>query len=257
MSLSFNTSSVEHYTNKSQIARVLTEEWVLKNGYCPNCGSGLQKHTNNKPVADFYCFSCKEDFELKSKSGKLGTRIVDGAYHTMINRITSDSNPNFLFLTYNTASLTVNNFLIIPKHFFTPDIIEKRKPLSPTAKRAGWIGCNISLSNIPTVGTIFFVRESISLQKEKVLDNWRNTLFLRQNSIESKGWTLDVLHCIDQIPLQEFTLADVYMFEQELQTKHPTNRFVRDKIRQQLQILRDRGLITFRSKGVYSKRYLA
>jgi type II restriction enzyme len=32
----------------------------------------------------------------------------------------------------------VNNFFVIPKYFFIPEIIEKRKPLSETAKRAGW-----------------------------------------------------------------------------------------------------------------------
>jgi type II restriction enzyme len=37
----------------------------------------------------------------------------------------------------------------------------------------------------------------------------------------------------------EFTLQDVYAFAAQLQTLHPDNRHVRDKIRQQLQVLRD------------------
>ena len=41
---------------------------------------------------------------------------------------------------------------MVPKHFFVPDIIEKRKPLAETARRAGWIGCNIVLKNIPNEG---------------------------------------------------------------------------------------------------------
>lgn len=60
---------------------------------------------------------------------------MDGAYATMIERITSLRNPNFFFLTY--ADNRVNNFLLVPNTFFVPKIIEKRKPLAATAKRAG------------------------------------------------------------------------------------------------------------------------
>lgn len=39
---------------------------------------------NNRPVADFYCQKCSEEYELKSKNGKLTNTITDGAYATMI-----------------------------------------------------------------------------------------------------------------------------------------------------------------------------
>ena len=39
-------------------------------------------------------------------------------------------------MNYDVKSLTVVNLLIVPKHFFVQDIIEERKPLSPTARRA-------------------------------------------------------------------------------------------------------------------------
>ena len=48
---------------------------------------------------------------------------------TMINRITSVNNPNFFFMQYNKTDLVVENFIAVPKHFFSADIIEKRKPL--------------------------------------------------------------------------------------------------------------------------------
>jgi hypothetical protein len=47
-------------------------------------------------------------------------------------------------------------------------------------------------------------------------------------------------------PLQswkEFTTADAYAFTRELERLHPDNRHVKEKIRQQLQILRDAGLL--------------
>ncbi|MBQ6904500.1 MAG: restriction endonuclease, partial [Spirochaetia bacterium] len=52
---------------------------------------------------------------------------------------------------------------------------------------------------------------------------------------------------------QNFTLKQVYAFEDELKLKHPENNFVKDKIRQQLQYLRDKGFIEFISPGNYRK----
>jgi len=66
----------------------------------------------------------------------------------MIERLESANNPNFFFLNYDLKDLSVLNFLVIPKHFFVPSIIEKRKALSQTARRAGWVGCNILLQSI-------------------------------------------------------------------------------------------------------------
>ena len=41
--------------------------------------------------------------------------------------------------------------------------------------------------------------------------------------------------------------------ESILKQKYPMNNFVKDKIRQQLQILRDREIIEFLGKGRYKK----
>ena len=38
MNLNFNTDLAKGYTSNSQIARVLTENWVKENSYCPSCG---------------------------------------------------------------------------------------------------------------------------------------------------------------------------------------------------------------------------
>jgi hypothetical protein len=45
-------------------------------------------------------------------------------------------------------------------------VIEKRKPLAPTARRAGWTGCNILLRDIPEAGKIFVVRDGAPLPKD-------------------------------------------------------------------------------------------
>jgi len=134
MKLSFNTKLATNYTSQSQKVRVLSEAWVNESIYCPNCGHlDIDKYPNNQPVADYYCSKCKEEYELKSKRDIISPKIIDGAYRTMIERLQSSNNPNFFMLSYNLQNFRVLDFLVIPKHFFVPEIIEKRKPLSPTA----------------------------------------------------------------------------------------------------------------------------
>lgn len=251
MTLDLFGRSFESYKSPSQRIRILTEAWVNKQIYCPNCGAPhLKQYPNNRPVADFFCEHCKEDFELKSKKETIGNKIVNGAYKTMIERLKSVDNPNFFLLNY--ASFHVLNFFVIPKHFFIPDVIEKRRPLSPIAERADWVGCNILLQRIPQSGRIFLVKDSKIEPKEKVQAVWRKTLFLREEKkIETKGWLVDTMRCIDQIGKKEFTLRDIYKFESYLSRQHPNNRHIKEKIRQQLQILRDRNYLQFNSRGEY------
>src|SRR3989338_11200437 len=255
MKLALDSKLVGDYNSASQKVRVLTEHWVDNSIFCPNCGKlNIDKYPNNQPVADFYCSNCREEYELKSKQGVIDSKIVDGAYRTMLERLASNNNPNFFLLNYSLANFEVVDFLVVPKHFFIPKIIEKRKPLTSSARRAGWIGCNIILSGIPQAGKIFIVRNRYVIPKGKVLAEWKKTLFLREEKETSaKGWLLDVMRSIEKISKPEFTLDDVYRFENELSKLHPDNKHIRDKIRQQLQVLRDKGYISFEGKGRYRR----
>jgi len=204
------------------------------------------------PVADFYCTKCSEEYELKSKQGVVGKKIVNGAYSTMIARLNSTNNPNFFLLTYEKTTFEVRNFIAIPKYFFIPDIIEKRKPLNLAARRAGWIGCNIVVNDIPEFGKIYYIQNGVVRNKNDVLNNWNRTEFVKSaHDIEAKGWMLDVLICVERIKKKEFSLEDVYKFESFLQEKHPLNNNIKAKIRQQLQFLRDRNVIDFIERGKY------
>src|SRR3972149_4252909 len=256
MKLAFDIHTAKNYKSASQKVRVLTEAWVDNAIFCPNCGHmDIDKYPNNQPVADFYCSNCKEEYELKSKQDSVGIKIVDGAYRTMLERLQSSNNPNFFLLNYDLQSFEVLDFLVIPKHFFVPEIIEKRKPLSLTARRAGWIGCNILLNSIPQTGKIFFVRNRQVELKEKVLAEWKKTLFLREEKdISAKDWLMDIMISIEKLGKSEFTLGDVYVFEKELNKLHPENKHIKDKIRQQLQVLRDRNYLEFVERGMYRVR---
>lgn len=251
MKLSLDSELAKAYTSTSQKARVLTEGWVLNEVYCPSCGGPVDNYDNNKPVADFYCKKCIEDFELKSKNGKIGKKVSAGAYSQMIKRVSSPEKPNFFFMGY-LDTLSVNDFFVVPKHFFVSEMIEERKPLAETARRARWIGSNILFSKIPKVGQIFYVEDGREISKEDVLEKWQKTVFLKKvKKADAKGWILDIMNCIDVLNKKEFTLADVYAFENDLKAIHPENKNIKPKIRQQLQFLRDKGYLEFVGEGVY------
>src|SRR5215813_902894 len=249
MKLGFEESQLS-YTSGSQSARVWTEAWVKLRAYYPHCGNTkMSQFPNNKPVADFLCATCNEEYELKSQKGKFGDSVADGAYKTKCERLAAGNNPNLLLMNYNRQSLTVVNLFIVAKHFFIRDIIEERKPLAATARRAGWIGSKILLGKVPEAGKIHIVRNGVIRPKEIVLQEWQKTLFLRDQSLEARGWLLDVLKCVESLGKRDFSLDEVYAFERHLGDLHPGNQNVRPKIRQQLQYLRDGGYIEFITRG--------
>lgn len=254
MNLRMNRRLGTEYHSGTQIARILTESWVAENMYCPRCGNTtIQKFENNRPVADFFCPACKNQYELKSKDGMLANKIADGAYDTMIERIVSNQNPDFFFLNYSKTNWNVKDFIIVPKFFFTPEIIEKRKPLAPTAKRAGWVGCNILIDQVPEQGRIPVILNGKLLNKTHVIRSVNRSKRLEVTNITYRGWLMDILNCVNSIQTELFVLDDIYKFEDDLQNKHPLNSHIKPKIRQQLQILRDKGFIEFLGNGRYKK----
>ena len=86
-----------------------------------------------------------------------------------------------------------------------------------------------------------------------MLDQWRSTLFLREASTPARGWLLAVMGAVEAVGRPEFTLDDVYAHEARLAALYPGNNNVRPKIRQQLQVLRDRGWLAFDGGGRYRR----
>lgn len=75
----------------------------------------------------------------------------------------------------------------------------------------------------------------------------------QQIKCELSGWALDVFECVKRIPSKDFSMDDIYAFENELQQSHPNNHNIKAKIRQQLQVLCDKGLIQRIENGHYMK----
>lgn len=243
------------FKGPTQNARVLSEGWVAANAFCPSCGATpLTAFAANSPVADFHCGVCAEEYELKATKGRTDRKLVNGAWGAMKARLAAANNPSLMVMGYDKARTRVTDLIVVPSHFFTEAIIEPRRPLSMTARRAGWQGCNILIGQVPLAGRIPLIRAGSHVAKASVLDQWRATLFLRKTAPTARGWLLDVMKCVEDVGRPEFTLPDVYGFEARLSAIYPANNNVRPKIRQQLQVLRDMGWLEFTDRrGTYRR----
>lgn len=254
MNLECRTELASPYKAASQIARVLSEEWCTRELYCPACESNqLSPSRNNTPAVDFVCPQCEQPFQLKSLKSRLPSKIVDAGYDAMLRCIRADRAPNLLILQY-TGEWFVRNLLLIPRVFFSESVIEKRNPLNIGARRAGWVGCNILLRQIPEDGKIAVVDDGSPVPPERVRGEFSRVRRLAEIPPSLRGWTVDVLNAIRRLGKPRFSLQELYNSELGLRALHPRNQNVRPKIRQQLQVLRDLGLIEFVRPGSYAIR---
>ena len=172
----------------------------------------------------------------------------------MVRAIRENRTPNLFALEYEPSDWAVVNLILIPSFAFPLSAVEKRKPLAAHARRAGWVGCNILLDAIPADARIAIVRAGNSISPKIVREQYLKVLPFEKLTPEKRGWTLDVLNVLRKLGKTEFALRDVYAAELGLARLHPANRHVRDKIRQQLQVLRDLGFVQFLGGGEYRLR---
>ena len=248
----YEESAFKQYKSKSQIARVLTESWFENEMYCPNClHTEFKKKPNNTKVSDFLCIECMNEYQLKSQSKPFYSKIVDGAYRPMMDSLKLGIVPSFSFMSYSPKEWIIKDLFVIPKFFFSESIIEKRNPLSSKARRAGWQGCNILLSRLPQLGKIKIVENGSETPRKDVQTSWKKLLFMNKEDYKGKAWTSDVLYCVQKLNKKEFNLNEIYYYEDYLAKLHPSNYNIKPKIRQQLQILRDKGILRFEGNGNY------
>lgn len=204
----------------------------------------------NTKATDFSCSYCGHQYELKTFTRRPFKSLVDGAYAALIGRIQSSSAPTLCLLERN-DSWQINALTAIHSSFLTDWVVEKRKPLAETARRAGWVGCNIRLDRIPRDGEIGVIRNGICEPKAEVRERFRRFLPLQELPANQRGWTTLTLSVIRSLRRPTFSLRDLYALENRFAAVYPSNRHVQPKIRQQLQVLRDLGVISFSGKGMY------
>lgn len=243
------------HKSRSQQARVVTEAWGLDNLFCPRCDSmSLTGSETNAKVVDFGCPKCAAQFQLKCQSHAFSPKIVDSAYEVMRRAIEERRTPHLLAMEYDPSVWRVRNLTLIPSFALTLSSLEKRKPLSAGARRSGWVGCNILLSLIPPDARIPVVSCGVPAKPSTVRQQYAVLHPLEALDSEARGWTLDVLNVVRLLGKNEFVLGELYAKADYLQQLHPNNRHVREKIRQQVQRLRDLGFIELSKRGTYRVR---
>lgn len=239
------------YTSKAQISRVLSEAWFRSNGYCLGCNSDrLSQTPPNTKAADFTCEACDERYELKTFRTKPNQRLVDGAYAALISRIESGSVPTLMLLE-RSSDWQIQSLTAIHHLFLTPSVVERRKPLSSTARRAGWVGCNIRLDLIGPDAHVKVIDRGLAANRRGVRERFQRFARLREISPALRGWTTLTLAIVRALRCAEFSLAEIYAREQAFAAVYPKNNNIRAKMRQQLQVLRDLGYLEFRGRGRY------
>lgn len=249
--LECDIAAVTGYKSQLQISRILSEKWFQDNGYCLSCDNDkLSQTPANTKAADFVCHRCNENYELKTFRTRPATRLVDGAYSSMMSRIESESVPTLMLLERN-DKWQIQGLTAIHRLFLTPNVIEKRKPLAPTARRAGWVGCNIRLDLIIPDAQIKVVHLGKEANQENVRGRFQQFNGLKTIPIHSRGWANLTLRVVRSLRQSEFSLDELYAKEQLFSSSYPGNNNIRAKLRQQLQILRDLGYLEFCGGGSY------
>jgi hypothetical protein len=254
MKLQLPTHHGEGYKSASQLARRITEPWGADNLYCCSCSSNrLSPEKANAHVNDFHCPECIERYQLKSHSKKLGNGVLGSNYQKMLDAVLGNRTPNFFLLHYQLPEWMVRNLLLIPRFAISPSVIIKRKPLSATAERSKWTGYVLNVRLIPDSAKISLIVEGSEVNRRDVRAQYAHIARLQALKPEQRGWTLDVLRCVESLPNAGFSNDDVYAFEPDLGKLYPGNKHIKDKIRQQLQVLRDRGLLKQPARGLWQR----
>jgi type II restriction enzyme len=207
MLLQMDAAKASGFKSRSQMVRAVTEDWAASHLYCPACPSKqLVRTPSNTKAIDLQCDKCDAGFQLKGGTCWNPRSVPDGAHASMIEAIRSDQVPNLLLMQYS-PQWAVRNLLLVPSFFFHESAIKARRPLSPTARRAGWVGCNILLDAIPPEGKLQLVSDGIALNPRMIRDQYRRMRPLAQLSAELRGWTFEVLNLIHAMKSSEFSLC--------------------------------------------------
>jgi len=252
LNLQMDTTQLSRFKSSSQRARVLTELWGASNLYCANCSTErLTQARPNTEAIDYSCEGCSATFQLKSQRSPLRGRVVDAGYEAMCRAVRANRTPNLFVLRYDSISWSVLDVLLVPAFAFSLSAVEKRKPLSETARRAGWVGCNILLDSIPVDARIPIITSKMVEDKMFVRAQYQKLAPLKRIEPNLRGWLLDVMQAARSLRKPEFTIEEIYKSEAHLAQLHPDNMHIKAKVRQQLQKLRDVGLLRFVGDGVY------
>ena len=172
LNLKLDRSLAKGYKSSSQIARIMTEQWVCRNLKTPCCNVRFHPLANNTRSADFTCSACNKPFQLKSSQRSFNTRVTGAEYRTTLNAFEQTAvRPSLILLRYN-GDDEVTNLSFIHRKNLSPSMIHARKPLSKTAERSGWQGCSVFLKDLLPHYRLDFVVQGIVRNWPEIVQKW-------------------------------------------------------------------------------------
>jgi type II restriction enzyme len=149
-----------NWKNESRIIGEACEEYIKNSIKCVRCKNGnFEKYKTNEKSKDLFCLECNQKYQIKAKCAtqkqlnniiyKNEFKTIGGEYSTTINNI--NENIDYIIILYEKNSYEIKKLLYIKNEFINTECIIPRKPLSLTAKRAGWQGCNIIFNNFEII----------------------------------------------------------------------------------------------------------
>ena len=149
-----------NWKSESRIIGEACEDYVIHKIKCIRCdNNNFEKYKTNEKSKDLICISCNQKYQIKAKSAtrkqvdnikyKKQFKTLGGDYSITLNNITEKI--DYLIILYEKQSYKIINILYIKNENINSNCIMPRKPLSLTAKRAGWQGCSILFNNIQII----------------------------------------------------------------------------------------------------------
>jgi type II restriction enzyme len=118
---------------------------------CPVChATALKKYTANQKSKDVFCEGCTAELQIKgTKQGVKGNKLtLLGAEYRTTCASVRENMVHYLIVRYavHNDDYIVHDIYFIDRADINEGCIYPRKPLSSTARRAGWQGCTLVFS---------------------------------------------------------------------------------------------------------------
>ncbi len=137
------------------------EKAVLKHADCPRCNRArhFKRLPQNFDCADVICKFC--GFLAQVKTARLAEgsqdfppKIPGAGWKPLHERMIAGIYHGLYVVGFKQNGKTLVRIDFVPPHVLqaTPAVFEPRKPLSPTARRAGWTGHMLNISKLPPIG---------------------------------------------------------------------------------------------------------
>jgi hypothetical protein len=147
-SVRIDFAEARRYVSGSQVARVAIEAWAASNVVCWRCNSPLLLVPPNRRLLDALCREHGHEVQMKAVAGVAGDRLTAAAYGPIAARLTSGVLPDYLIVSYDRGRSIVLLAEFVDGEALVAERVIARTALSPTARRAGWIGATLDLSGL-------------------------------------------------------------------------------------------------------------